>query len=123
MIGQTVHLECVFRYESAHMLPKVPTGHKCGVMHGHSYKLTVVVRGPIRDDGFVIDFSDVKDAVNPLIRQLDHQTLNHIEGLSNPTVEAQLVWLWERLDSLPYLWELRLQETANNSASYFGPYE
>jgi 6-pyruvoyltetrahydropterin/6-carboxytetrahydropterin synthase len=123
MIGHVVNLESLFRYESAHMLPAVPPGHKCGVMHGHSYQLTVVVRGPVRSDGFVIDFSEIKDAVNPLIKQLDHHTLNDIDGLSNPTVEAQLVWLWERLDSLPHLWELRLRETANNSASYFGPYE
>lgn len=122
MIGRIVTLESLFRYESAHMLPKVPAGHKCGVMHGHSYELTVVVRGPIREDGFVIDFTDIKDAVNPLVKQLDHQTLNDIEGLSNPTVEAQLVWLWDHLSSLTYLWELRLRETANNSASYLGPY-
>lgn len=115
-----VDLACEFRYESAHQLPCVPPGHKCGVMHGHSYHLTVIVSGPVREDGFVIDFSDVKDAVAPLIKLLDHQTLNEVEGLGNPTVEIQLVWLWERLkDQLP-LKELRLRETANNSASYFG---
>lgn len=115
-----VELACEFRYESAHKLPLVPPGHKCGVMHGHSYHLTVVVNGPVQDDGFVCDFSVVKEHVEPIIKELDHQTLNDIQGLDNPTVENQLVWLWNRLVALPNLWELRLRETANNSASYFG---
>lgn len=122
-MGHNVNLECEFRYESAHMLPKVPAGHKCGTMHGHSYVLTVIVRGPVREDGFVIDFSVIKDAVNPIIKQLDHQTLNYIDGLANPTVENQLVWIWERLSASLFLHELRLRETATNTASYFGPDE
>ena len=116
-----VELVCEFRFESAHLLPMVPEGHKCGRMHGHSYHLSVVVHGPVRADGFVIDFGDVKAIVEPLIKRLDHHTLNDIEGLENPTVENQLVWLWEQLDgNLPGLWELRLRETANNSATYRG---
>ncbi len=117
----TVELSCIFRYEAAHSLPLVPNGHQCGRLHGHSYELTVVIRGPVRSDGFVVDFAVVKDAVNPLIKTLDHYTLNDIDGLWNPTVENQLVWLWEKLvDKVPHLHELRLRETANNSASYFG---
>ncbi|HMA98943.1 MAG TPA: 6-carboxytetrahydropterin synthase, partial [Wenzhouxiangella sp.] len=26
-----------FRFESAHQLPNVPPGHKCGRMHGHGF--------------------------------------------------------------------------------------
>jgi 6-pyruvoyltetrahydropterin/6-carboxytetrahydropterin synthase len=115
----TVNLECEFSYEAAHRLPLVPPGHKCGRMHGHSYHLSVTVRGPVCDDGFVIDFADVKQAVEPLIAQLDHHTLNNIDGLENPTVEHQLVWLWERIP-LPGLHELRLRETGTNSATYRG---
>lgn len=116
-----VELSCQFRYESAHRLPMVPDGHKCGRMHGHSYGLTVVVRGPVGLDGFVVDFADVKNAVNPVVKELDHHTLNDIPGLENPTVENQLVWLWERFrKDVPYLYELRLQETATSSAAYRG---
>lgn len=117
----TVELSSEFTYESAHQLPHVPPGHKCGRMHGHSYRLTVTVRGPIQDDGFVIDFADVKTAATPLIQQLDHHTLNDIDGLENPTVERLLVWLWDRLKPvLPLLYELKLCETATNSATYRG---
>lgn len=112
-----VDIECDFTYEAAHWLPKVPDGHQCGRMHGHSYRLTVVVSGPVRDDGFVLDFAEVKAAVNPLIEQLDHHTLNDV--IDNPTVENQLIWLWERI-RLP-ITELRLRETGTNSARYRGP--
>jgi 6-pyruvoyltetrahydropterin/6-carboxytetrahydropterin synthase len=93
-------------------------------MHGHSYHLTVVVAGAVGDDGFVIDFADVKNAVNPLIKMLDHHTLNDVPGLENPSVEVQLVWLWDAIAyNLPGLTELRLRETANNSAVYRGQQE
>lgn len=117
-----VELECEFRYEAAHRLPLVRPGHQCGRMHGHSYHLTVVTSGPVADDGFVADFADIKDIVGALVKQLDHHTLNDIAGLDNPTVEIQLVWLWERLaHALPArLIELRLRETANNTATYRG---
>lgn len=115
-----VELSCEFRYEAAHRLPLVPEGHQCGRMHGHSYKLTVTVRGPVGLDGFVIDFADVKQEVKPVVAELDHRVLNDIAGLDNPTVENQLIWFWDRFAGVPYLHELRLNETATSSAAYRG---
>jgi 6-pyruvoyltetrahydropterin/6-carboxytetrahydropterin synthase len=108
-----------FHYDSAHYLTRVPDGHKCSFMHGHTYRLTVTLTGPVREDGFVIDFADVKAAVAPLVTQLDHRLLNDIPGLDNPTVEVQLKWLWDRI-ALPGLTELTLFEGLHNSASYRG---
>jgi 6-pyruvoyltetrahydropterin/6-carboxytetrahydropterin synthase len=114
-----VELSCEFTYEAAHQLPYVPPGHKCGRMHGHSYRLTVTVRGPVREDGFVIDFSDVKAKGARVVDSLDHRCLNHL--MPNPTVEWQLEWIWQELrPSLPELHELKLRETSKNSATYRG---
>jgi 6-pyruvoyltetrahydropterin/6-carboxytetrahydropterin synthase len=113
-----MNLSCEFHYDSAHRLPHVPEGHKCGRLHGHTYVLTVTIAGPVRADGFIIDFAEVKDAVEPVIKQLDHYLLNDIPGLDNPTVEVQLEWLWNRID-LP-LFELTLQEGLSNAATYRG---
>lgn len=110
-----MRLSSEFHYDSAHYLPMVPAGHKCGRMHGHTYHLTVTLDGPVREDGFVIDFADVKTAVSPVITQLDHHLLNEV--ITNPTVENQLVWLWDRIN-LPSLAELTLYEGLNNSATY-----
>jgi 6-pyruvoyltetrahydropterin/6-carboxytetrahydropterin synthase len=109
-----------FKYESAHFLPKVTDGHKCKNLHGHSYKLTVTLRGPVGSDGFVMDFADLKSLVNPIVNCLDHHLLNDIPGLENPTVEVQLLWLWEQFSSVPHLYELVLKETETSSASYRG---
>jgi 6-pyruvoyltetrahydropterin/6-carboxytetrahydropterin synthase len=107
-----------FHYDSAHRLPLLPDTHKCSRLHGHTYRLLVTLDGDVGMDGFVIDFSDVKAAVAPLIKQLDHQYLNDI--IDNPTVEVQLEWLWERI-KLTGLTELTLFEGLNNSATYTGP--
>lgn len=112
-------LSCEFHYDSAHFLPHVPEGHKCGRLHGHTYVLTVTLDGPVRDDGFICDFADIKEVVDPLIKQLDHRLINDIDGLDNPTVEIQLQWLWDRI-GLPGLSELTLQEGLSNSATYNG---
>lgn len=113
-------ISCDFHYDSAHRLPLVPPGHKCGRLHGHTYQLTVTLDGPLQSDGFVIDFADVKTAVAPFIEQLDHHYLNDIPGLENPTVEIQLEWLWARI-KLPDLAELTLREGLSNAATYTGP--
>lgn len=114
-----MRLSCEFHYDSAHFLQKVPEGHKCGRMHGHTYRLTVTVDGPVGDDGFIMDFADIKKTVGPIIKQLDHHLLNDIPGLENPTVEIQLQWLWNRIN-LDNLAELTLYEGLNNSATYWG---
>jgi 6-pyruvoyltetrahydropterin/6-carboxytetrahydropterin synthase len=116
-----IELSCQFTYEAAHWLPKVPADHQCHRMHGHSYQLTVTIRGPINDDdGMVYDFADIKYDVNKfVIDHLDHQQLNTI--IDNPTVENQLVFIWQQLaDHLPGLCELTLRETATNAATYKG---
>jgi 6-pyruvoyltetrahydropterin/6-carboxytetrahydropterin synthase len=114
-----MRITCEFHFDSAHKLTKVPPGHKCSFLHGHTYRLLVTLDGPVREDGFVADFGEVKRAINPLIKQLDHHYLNDIPGLGNPTVEVQLQWLWERI-KLPHLDELTLYEGLSNSASYRG---
>lgn len=108
-----------FHYDAAHRLPNLPDTHKCFRLHGHTYRLLVTLEGAVGMDGFVIDFADVKTIINPLIKQLDHYYLNDIPGLENPTVEIQLVWLWERI-TLPGLTELTLFEGLTNSATYRG---
>jgi 6-pyruvoyltetrahydropterin/6-carboxytetrahydropterin synthase len=108
-----MRLEKTFRFEAAHWLPNVPKDHKCRRMHGHSFRVTIVVEGEVDEhSGWVMDYEIIKSAFAPLEEQLDHYLLNEIEGLENPTSEVLAQWIWERvLPVLPQLFEVVVEET------------
>lgn len=111
-----------FTFEAAHRLPHVPHGHKCARLHGHSYRVTVHVEGPVESDtGWVMDFGDLKTAFEPVRKQLDHYYLNEIEGLDNPTSEILAAWIWDRLNpGLPGLSAVTVRETCTSGCTYRG---
>ena len=117
-----MRLERSYRFEAAHFLPKVPAGHKCARMHGHSYLVEVVIEGEIDPErGWVMDFADIDDRAAPLVRELDHHVLNEIEDLVNPTSELLAVWLWKRLaPTLTGLVEVVVSETPTSRCVYRG---
>ena len=112
-----------FRIEAAHRLPRVPAGHKCARLHGHSFVIEVCVCGPLdRELGWVMDFADIKHAFAPLFEQLDHNYLNDVLELENPTSENLARWIWERLHPrLPLLARIVVHETCTSACSYAGP--
>lgn len=111
-----------FTFEAAHRLPNVPDGHKCSRLHGHSYRVEVHVTGAVGDDtGWVQDFGDIKAAFKPLEDQLDHNYLNEVQGLENPTSEILAKWIWTRLvDALPNLSAIQVRETCTSGCIYRG---
>ena len=122
--GVTEILELVkdFRFEAAHFLPNVPEGHKCRRTHGHSFRGEVAVRGPIDPVlGWVMDFADLKRAVDPIVLELDHYLLNDLPGLENPTSEILAIWLWNRIKpAVPQLFRVTIEETCTSRCHYFG---
>lgn len=111
-----------FRFESAHRLPAVPAGHKCGRLHGHSYSVEVHVRGAVgAASGWIMDFAEIEAAWRPLDEALDHRYLNDIAGLENPTCEHLARWIWRRLrPGLPSLARVVVQETCTSGSIYEG---
>jgi 6-pyruvoyltetrahydropterin/6-carboxytetrahydropterin synthase len=89
-------------------------------MHGHSYRLEVAVRGPIRSRGpargMIEDFDRIERIVSErVVDVLDHQHLNEL--IENPTCENIVLWIWKRLERvLVSLDELVLWETSTACA-------
>lgn len=117
-----MRLEKTFRFEAAHWLPNVPDDHKCKRLHGHSFRVIIVVEGPVEPvTGWVMDFNIIKEAFAPLDAQLDHYCLNDIDGLENPTSEVLAKWIWDRLaQTLPQLHEIAIEETCTCRCVYRG---
>jgi 6-pyruvoyltetrahydropterin/6-carboxytetrahydropterin synthase len=68
-----------------------------------------------------MDYADLKAAFQPIHDQIDHNYLNEIPGLENPTSERLAVWLWNELKPrLPLLIELVIAETCTSRCVYRG---
>ena len=117
-----LELRKTFQFEAAHLLPHLPESHKCRRLHGHSFKVEIVVSGECDPTlGWVMDYAEISRAFKPLWLQLDHFYLNEIEGLENPTSENIALWIWQRLKpELPLLKEVVVAETCTARCVYRG---
>ena len=72
-----VTISKTYTFEAAHILPR--HRGKCARLHGHSYRVEVSLTGPVHyeanvpDEGMVVDFAVLDEAVKPLIDMLDHR--------------------------------------------------
>ncbi|UZD16245.1 6-carboxytetrahydropterin synthase QueD [Gallibacterium anatis] len=104
-----------FSFDMAHLLD----GHdgKCQNLHGHTYKLQVIVSGETENNGakkgMVIDFADLKRAVNELIiSPMDHAFI-YDQSSERETKIAQLL---QQLNSKTFA--LPVHSTAENLAQF-----
>ena len=113
-----------FGFDAAHHFPGMPRGHRYRGLHGHSFRVTVVVRGaPRPPHGFVADFSRLERACLALHRRLDHALLNRIAGLASPSLERLSLWIWDRLaPKFPGLARVTVRrDSLGQSCTYAGP--
>jgi 6-pyruvoyltetrahydropterin/6-carboxytetrahydropterin synthase len=119
-----VHVRLIkeYRFEAAHLLPKVPKGHKCARLHGHSFKVELAIRGPVNvETGWFIDYGELDAIWAPIHEVLDHNYLNEVPGLENPTSENLARWLWQQLrPALPSLEKVVVHETCDARCEYEG---
>lgn len=84
-------------FQCAHHLPKMPEGHKCRRVHGHTYRITITCRGDVAEDGLIFDNARIDELLAVVHRALDHRDLNkaRLPFSDNPTAERILLWAWE----------------------------
>jgi 6-pyruvoyltetrahydropterin/6-carboxytetrahydropterin synthase len=117
-----MELRKTFQFEAAHRLPNLQPGHKCHRLHGHSFQVELVIEGPVDAHfGWVMDYAEIKQIFRPFWEQLDHNYLNEIKGLENPTSENISKWIWEQVKpQLPLLKEVVVAETCTARCVYRG---
>jgi len=97
----------------------------CENLHGHNWRVETTVGSSVLNDlGMVMDFQDLKKAINDVLDQLDHKYLNDIPPFDrdNPTTERLARYVAERLDRrLPdtvRVQRVQVWESGRSSATY-----
>lgn len=98
--------------------------------HGHNYTLYVTVKGEIsKETGFVVDLKKLSNIIREhIIEKVDHKNFNlDVPFLKDilPSTENIVKVFWEQLEKplsgmTCKLHSVRLHETENNYAEYFG---
>ncbi len=88
-----------FTFDAAHCLPKLPAGHKCQRLHGHTYEVEIVCRGNADARGFVVDYDEIASVWRHIHDKLDHRYLNEIPGLETPSTEHLVAWMFDFIHS------------------------
>lgn len=120
-LQDNAHIWRRFRFEAAHRLPQVPSGHQCGRMHGHGFEVILHANQNVQAQDMGVDFDRLEAVWLPLHAQLHHHCLNDIPGLENPTSEMLAAWLWARLKpELDALSWVSVYETVTAGCHYDG---
>lgn len=101
-----------FTFVAAQRLTGVGPDHPAAALHGHTFNGTLrLIAEPDAATGWVIDPADLKRRIDAVLAEIDHQYLNELPGLENPSTERLCAYLRDRLsDRLPgqvavELWE------------------
>lgn len=119
-----IELSHIFTFEAAHFLPSADTDSHNRRIHGHSFKVEVILSGDINPKtGLIINLEEVADICHTHIHtKLDHYLLNDIKGLEHPTLEHISMWIYKELfPKLPLLKEVIIyRETCGQKCRFVG---
>jgi 6-pyruvoyltetrahydropterin/6-carboxytetrahydropterin synthase len=100
---------------------------KCENLHGHNYRIEVILQGPELDSiGLLVDFIEVKKIMQTVVNRLDHQFLNELPPFDqlNPSAENIAKYFYEQIsgglksDNGATLQRIKIWETDTTSATY-----
>ena len=119
-------LKIITEFSAAHNLRNFRG--KCEALHGHNWKVEVVLSGKNLDDsGVVLDFAEVKAATNEIMSEIDHRYLNDLPFFmeNNPSSENIARYIFHRLQEKIDNDRVRIRrvtawESQDACASYLG---
>jgi len=119
-------LKIITEFSAAHNLRNFRG--KCEALHGHNWKVEVVLSGKDLDEsGVVLDFAEVKAATNEVMSEVDHRYLNDLPFFTdnNPSSENIARYIFHRLQEKidnDRVWIRRVTawESQDACASYLG---
>ena len=99
---------------------------KCESLHGHNWKVEVVIRGDSLDRaGMLVDFKILKEILEEILDTLDHKYLNELDFFQGISPSSELIAKYifeqfeEKLDSHDVeVYEVFAWESASSCASY-----
>jgi 6-pyruvoyltetrahydropterin/6-carboxytetrahydropterin synthase len=117
-----VELKQHFQIESARFLPNLPKSHPCSNVHGHSFKIILTLKGPVDEKlGWLMDYHEINQVMQPILKELDHKVLNEVAGLENPTSENLSKWIYDKVIlKISILTEVNISETPTTECVYRG---
>ena len=108
-----------FEFEAAHKLPDRLIYGQCADLHGHTYKLTIEIKGEVLPNGMVMNFKDLKAIVKKeVIDKYDHAYLNEFFYIPTAEIMVQQIGMDVKanLPSGVNLHSVTLYETSNSYA-------
>jgi len=88
-------------------------------IHDHTFVYVVTLKGPINDEGFLVDFREVENRLLEINRELSSQILNKIVPLG--TTETIAVYLFDKVKEIfPQICKIQVFEKENYSVTYEG---
>lgn len=76
-----------FFFDAAHTLKREIDSGSSARVHGHTYHAEVTVAGAPDANGMVIDLGFLRRDLEAVRAALDHQLLDEVQGLGEPTLE------------------------------------
>lgn len=104
----------------SHQLSGLPETHPCSRMHGHNYIIKAELKSDtLNEVGFVKDYRELDPIKKFVDNVMDHQHLNDVFPLDNPTAENMAKILYDHFKTIiPQLSAIEISETPKTNARY-----
>lgn len=86
-------------------------------VHDHTFVYIVTLKGPLNDEGFLVDFRKVEEFLYELNSSLSFKVLNKI--IPNSTTENVAIFLFNKIkEKYPQTYKIQVFEKENYSVTY-----